>query len=220
MNKSTDKIRVTTPPSSPSKPRLHSPSKNIRIPPSPHRPSIDAFWNQEVINDWNDQYSPRKTPQTERSRRAIPISEDDESEPSPSASPRKSPIKSPNKKDKEKLQQRKIFNEKKHSLATSFLKDVDEKTTNGQIAALAASSGGIHIVWSNKLRSTAGRANWKRETLRTKDPDGTVSTTTTYRHHASIELAEKIIDDEGEICAYSKTLKELTSLPRFLRSTF
>lgn len=150
-----------------------------------------------MINDWNDQYSPRKTPHTERSRRIISIDEDDESEPSPSASPRKSPIKSPAKRDKEEIERRKLFNEKKHDLATSFLKDVDEKITNGQIAALAASAGGIRIVWSNKLRSTAGRANWRRETLRTKDGEGTVSTTS--RHHASIELAEKIIDDEGEI---------------------
>lgn len=153
-----------------------------------------------MINDWNDQYSPRKTPHSERSRRLISISEDDESEPSPSGSPRRSPIKSPVKKDKEEIQRRKLFNEKKNGLAASFLKDVDEKTTNGQITALAASSGGIHIVWSKKLRSTAGRANWRRETLRTKNPDGTVSTTT-YRHHASIELAEKIIDDEGELHA-------------------
>lgn len=153
-----------------------------------------------MINNWNDQYSPRKTAQTERSRRMLSISEDDGSEPSPSASPQKSRIKSPVKKDKEEMQRRKLFNEKKHGLATSFLKDVDEKITNGQVAALAASAGGIHIVWSKKLRSTAGRANWRKETLRTKNPDGSVSTKSN-RHHASIELAEKIIDDEGEMYA-------------------
>lgn len=154
-----------------------------------------------MINDWNDEHSPRKTPHTERFRRTIiSISEDeDESEPHSPSSPRRTPIKkSPVKKDKEEIQRRKLFDEKKCALATSFLKDVDEKTANGRIAALAASAGGIQIVWSKKLRSTAGRANWKRETLRAKNADGTVSATT-YRHHASIELAEKIIDDEGEI---------------------
>ncbi|MCJ1425743.1 hypothetical protein MMC29_003643 [Sticta canariensis] len=210
-----DTIRPTTPPSSPSKPRLHSPSKKIRIPPSPHRPSVDAFWSQEVINSWNDQYSPRKTPRTERSGRMLSISEDDGPEPSPSASPQKSPIKSPVKKDKEETQRRKLFNEKKNGLATSFLKDVDEKITNGQVAALAASAGGIQIVWSKKLRSTAGRANWRKETLRTKHPDGSVSIKSD-RHHASIELAEKIIDDEDRL--FNTIAHEYCHLANFMIS--
>ena len=62
---------------------------------------------------------------------------------------------------------------------------------------MAESAGGIKIVWSKKLNSTAGRANWKREALRTQNADGTF--TTTYRHHASIELAEKVIDDEERL---------------------
>ncbi len=92
------------------------------------------------------------------------------------------------------------------TVATSFLEDLDKKITNEQVAALAASTGGIKIIWSKKLTSTAGRAHWRRENLRVSNvqegPDETILPTTTtattsFRHHASIELAEKIIDDEG-----------------------
>ena len=66
---------------------------------------------------------------------------------------------------------------------------------------MAESAGGIQIIWSKKLNSTAGRANWKREALRSKPADGSTSSapTTTYRHHASIELAEKVIDDADRL---------------------
>ena len=63
---------------------------------------------------------------------------------------------------------------------------------------MAESTGGIQIIWSKKLCSTAGRANWRRETIRTKNADGSAPNTL-YRHHASIELAEKVIDDEGQL---------------------
>ena len=66
----------------------------------------------------------------------------------------------------------------------------------GKVRALAESAGGIKIIWSRKLNSTAGRANWKRETLVSRGAEG--SSSKTYRHHASIELAEKVIDDEGK----------------------
>ncbi|KAI4125514.1 MAG: hypothetical protein LQ347_005363, partial [Umbilicaria vellea] len=188
-------VRFITPPGSPSKPRLQSPSKQHRIPQSPHRPSIDAFWSQEVINDWNDQYSPKKTPKSERGKRLFPVGEDEESDFSPTGSPPKSPQKTPHKKGKADAAKRKDFNAQKHDLATAFLQELDQRVANGQVASMASSAGGIHIIWSKKLNSTAGRANWKRETLRTKSADGTV-TSTSYRHHASIELAEKVIDDE------------------------
>lgn len=148
-----------------------------------------------MINDWNDQYSPRKTPKPGHSRGIVSIN-DDESESSPCGSPRKSPSKSPVKIDKEAVQRRKSFDGKKNGLAISFLKDLDEKIANGQIGTLAAAAGGIRITWSKKLISTAGRANWKRESIQSKSTDGTILTT--YRHHASIELAEKVVDDESE----------------------
>ena len=77
-----------------------------------------------------------------------------------------------------------------------FLAEVDRTITNGQIASMADSTGGIQIIWSKKLLSTAGRANWRREAIRSANAGGSVSNTT-HRHHASIELAEKVIDNEG-----------------------
>ena len=187
-------IRFTTPPPSPSKAKLQSPSKSYKIPPSPHRPSIDAFWSQETINEWNDQYSPKKTP---RSKRLFTLNEDDTGDLSPSKSLPKSPCKSPAKKDKQAIQKKKLFDEKKNDLAVSFLQELDQRIGNRQVSSLASSTGGIHIVWSKKLNSTAGRANWRRETLRSKNAEGVV-VATSYRHHASIELAEKVIDSEGK----------------------
>ncbi|KAK5011994.1 hypothetical protein LTR39_004368, partial [Cryomyces antarcticus] len=132
---------VTPPPASPSKSRLTSPSKKKqRIPTPPHRPSLDAFWSAEVINDWNDQYSPRKILQSPRKPR-VPLKDgnDDAAFPSPSASPRKS---SPAKKDRNAMEAKKQFELQKHQLASSFLNELDQVITNGAIAALAASTGG------------------------------------------------------------------------------
>jgi hypothetical protein len=147
------------------------------------------------MNDWNDQYSPKKTPNTSRRRKLFSVSEDNEAESPSPGSPRRSPSKGP-KIDKRAAKQRKAFNEKKYELATSFLNELDQTINDGKVSALASSAGGIHIIWSKKLNSTAGRANWRREAFKPKSTDGTVITTS-YRHHASIELAEKVIDDEG-----------------------
>ena len=186
-----------TPPSSPSKSRLQSPSKRARIPPTPHRPSIDAFWSQEVINDWNDQYSPTKTPKSNRRNRFVILGDSDE-DISPTAAPRKSPPKSPAKRDKATIEKGKLFNNRKHETASTFLAEVDKIITGGQVAQLAESTGGIKIIWSKKLSSTAGRANWRREAVRHRSPSGTISVGD-HRHHASIELAEKVIDDEHRL---------------------
>ena len=80
---------------------------------------------------------------------------------------------------------------------------------------MTASTGGIHLNWSNKLNSTAGRANWRREAVRgpsntspskptstNHPPNETTATsqapgksaTVTYRHVATIDLATKVID--------------------------
>lgn len=69
--------------------------------------------------------------------------------------------------------------------------------TNGQVQQLAKSTGGVRFIWSKTLNTTAGRANWKRETTKTRQPDGSV--TVVHKHHASIELAEKVIDDEERL---------------------
>ena len=199
-SRSKEFARQATPPSSPSKPILDSPSKKNRIPPSPHRPSVDAFWSQDVINDWNDEYSPVKPPQTHCRNRLVTLNGDDDDENylSPSVSQKISPTKSPNKKDRKERQAVKAFNKDKHQLATSFLNELDETITDREISNLTAWTGGTNILWSKKLASTAGRANWRREAVRRKNQDGTFSEPT-YRHHASIELAEKVIDCEDRL---------------------
>lgn len=186
----------TTPPSSPSKPGVESSPAKFRIPPSPHRPSIDAFWSQDVINDWNDQYSPKKPPRTASHTRLSTHDESDEDYTKQSASPRKSHSRSPSKKDRLAI---KTFSAERSSLATTFLAELDERITQRQISNLAGSTGGTQIVWSKKLSSTAGRAHWRREAIRHKAADGTYSEPTIYRHHASIELAEKVIDNEERL---------------------
>jgi predicted SprT family Zn-dependent metalloprotease len=148
---------------------------------------MDGFWSQDAVNDWNDQYSPIKALQ--------PIPKAKLPAPSTSAggllfSPQKP---SPVKTDRIAKDAKKAFSSIKHDLANSFLTELDTKITSGQIAELSASTGGVQIIWSNKLNTTAGRANWKRETI--KSPTGPP----THRHYASIELAEKVIDDEHRL---------------------
>ncbi|KAF5018966.1 hypothetical protein F66182_9055 [Fusarium sp. NRRL 66182] len=173
--------QFTTPPSTPtktSKPKgLLSPSKKILIPKTPHGPSMDAFWNQDFVNDWNDQHSPRKLllpPVTKSPRKA-------------------SPQKEPKKETK------KSFAARKHALAESFLVELDHKITQGKIAELAESTGGVKLVWTKALNTTAGRASWRRETTRTTRKADGAELGVTYKHHASIELADKVIDDEHRL---------------------
>ncbi|KAI9150153.1 HMG box-containing protein C19G7.04 [Paramyrothecium foliicola] len=150
---------------------LKSPRKQPLIPRTPHKANTDAFWSQDVVNDWNDKHSPSK----------------------PIFAPKAigSPIKmSPSK------QQKKLFIESRQAMAEDFLKELDEQITQGRIAELAESTGGVRLVWSKTLNTTAGRANWKREAIRSKQESGT---TTQHRHHANIELAEKVIDSEDRL---------------------
>lgn len=155
-----------------------------------------------MINDWNDQHSPQKL---RSPRKLFSIREDDGTDLSPSTSPRKTPLKSPGKspgkRDTAAIARRKTFDGQKHQLATSFFRELDTKVADGRVTTMAESAGGIQIIWSKKLHSTAGRACWRRETLRSKCAEGSTSsaTATTYLHHASIELAEKVIDDADRL---------------------
>jgi len=186
-----DRPVTPPPPSSPSKLKSPSKTKAHFIPPTPHRPSIDAFWSQEVVNEWNDQYSPRKTLESPRKQRFPqslgPSSDSNNGPSSPTTSPRK---KSPTKRDKAAVEAKKAFEASKHQLAEDFLRELDHAVTGGEIARLAANTGGVKIVWSKKLNSTAGRANWRKETARKGEE-------VRVRHEASVELAEKVIDCEG-----------------------
>ena len=155
---------------------------------------MDSFWQQDVINDWNDEFSPRKPP------RPMPKLQQGKYENSSDGALLFSPTKrSPVKQDRAALEVKKAFTQRKHELAESFLAELDSKITDGQISKLSESTGGVKIIWSKKLNTTAGRANWKRETIKpSKGLDGK-SDHATYRHHAAIELAEKVIDDEDRL---------------------
>ncbi|KFY05569.1 hypothetical protein V492_08440, partial [Pseudogymnoascus sp. VKM F-4246] len=173
----------TTPPPSPKK-TLVSPKKRPGIPTATHSPSTDDFWKADVVNDWNDEFSPQKP------LRSLNLEDLTTVSPQKAARP---------KKDKALAERKKRFNENKHAIAISFLRELDEEITDGKVSALAAGTGGVTINWSKKLNTTAGRANWKREAIRSRPLDTTAAPTTTYRHHASIELAEKVIDDEDRL---------------------
>ncbi|KAG9539595.1 hypothetical protein KCU79_g19528, partial [Aureobasidium melanogenum] len=183
---------ATPPPASPSKSRLVSPSKKKqRIPTPPHAPNLEEFWNVHAVNTWNDEYSPQKPLMSPKKNRKA-LQEDSDS---PSSSPRK--LQSPTKKSRAEMVAKKDFENKKHKLVEDFFAELDHKITENKIGELAALTGGVKFVWSKTLNSTAGRANWKRETTKHRNLDGSI--TTTQKHHASIELAEKVIDDEERL---------------------
>jgi predicted SprT family Zn-dependent metalloprotease len=229
--------RPATPPAPPSPTKKVSPSKKKnRIPQAPDlRPSLDAFWAVDVVNNWNDAHSPAKTLLSPRKQKWLqglekldPTSSSDEDAPfpSPTTSPRKknNPAPSPSKKPSNSTSpspsqlraQRKAFATTKHTLAASFLTELDETITSGKIASLSASTGGIKLIWSKTLKTTAGRANWRREPIRRKIGPSITDIATSYRHHCSIELAEKVIDDEERL--YNVLAHEYCHLTTFMIS--
>ncbi|KAF2660610.1 hypothetical protein K491DRAFT_37240 [Lophiostoma macrostomum CBS 122681] len=224
--------RPSTPPLPPASPsKLVSPSKKKnRIPQAPDlRPSLDAFWAPEVVNTWNDKHSPSKplvSPRKQKWLKELNLVDDssdsDTSFPSPTASPRKkatvppSPTKKASPTVTQIRAQRKAFSASKHSIAESFLAEVDNTITGGRIASMSASTGGIKLVWSKTLKTTAGRANWRREQIRMRMGPQPTDIRVEYRHHCSIELAEKVIDDEERL--YNVLAHEYCHLTTFMIS--
>jgi len=130
------------------------------------------------VDDWNDEHSPRKQLFPDPTK----------------ASPAKKPAAAAMQKGPSAREAKKAFAQAKHNLAAAFLQELDSVITDNKLAALTSSTGGIKLLWSNKLNTTAGRANWKRETQR-----AVTGGATSTHHHASIELAEKVIDDEHRL---------------------
>lgn len=161
-----------------------------------YTPIVNGFHGQEVNGQLNPWSPPRKAQSLIRAEGLASDSELFEiSKTPPSVMRQELLTKGPGERDIKKIQQKRSFDKEKHSLGALFLKDIDLKINNGKLEALAASTGGIKLIWSKKLTSTAGRANWRREIVQSPNPNEVISTA--YRHHASIELAEKIIDGEG-----------------------
>ncbi|KLU85391.1 HMG box-containing protein [Magnaporthiopsis poae ATCC 64411] len=131
----------TPPPSTPPKSRpnvLVSPSKKLpRIPMTPHGPSTDEFWSQEVTDEWNDKHSPRKLF-------------------GPSTSPAKAAARSPEKKEKgaaaKQREAKKSFEATRHETAEKFLRELDRIITKGKLEELAASTGGYQKFMSEHMR--------------------------------------------------------------------
>ncbi|OJJ49196.1 hypothetical protein ASPZODRAFT_59984 [Penicilliopsis zonata CBS 506.65] len=209
-----------TPPSSPSKNRLQSPAKErCMIPPTPYRESSDGFWSQEYTNDWVDKHSPRKeNPHgctLERQLKEFLEEDGDEEEEDdggamivPSSKKGSKAPKTPSKtalkraeveKKKALVARKKSFDSRKASFAEDFLQALDDAVTGGEVQKLARDTGGVRIIWSKTLKTTAGRANWKRERAQTEPSGSSESTKPASRHHASIELAERIIDSEDRL---------------------
>ncbi|KAJ9654152.1 hypothetical protein H2198_006771 [Neophaeococcomyces mojaviensis] len=102
-----------------------------------------------------------------------------------------------------KLALKKKFYSEREVLALDLFLALDKHVADSQISTMSASTGGVKVIWSKTLRSTAGRANWKR-TLTKLSPSAVKENLSirsikqqpgvTVQHHASIELAEKIID--------------------------
>ncbi|GAB7337441.1 hypothetical protein MBLNU457_g2780t1 [Dothideomycetes sp. NU457] len=198
--------RTPPPPSSPTKSRLNSPSKklHIRMPTPPGRPSLDAFWDAAQINEWHDTYSPQKPLTSPRKNRFQPSSST-----SPTTSPGKVPS-SPTKRSRAEMNARKTFDAEKENTAQTFLSLLDNRITDRALSVLAESTGGIHLVWSKTLNSTAGRASWKKTT--TKSP----SSGTVVHHHATIELASKVLTGEAQL--YNTLAHEFCHLCNFMIS--
>ncbi|OJJ40342.1 hypothetical protein ASPWEDRAFT_99460 [Aspergillus wentii DTO 134E9] len=198
---------LETPPTSPTKNRLQSPTKQkALIPPTPYRESVDAFWSQEATNDWVDQHSPRK--KLEDLLQEFEESDNDDRQ-QPDIMPRARPVKkepkTPSKtalkkaemeQKKAALALKKSFDSRKASFAEDFLKVLDDAVSGGQVQKQAKDTGGVRITWSKTLQTTAGRASWKRERIRTS---GNGSDTKVSKEHAIIELAERIIDNEDRL---------------------
>ncbi|KAJ5482893.1 hypothetical protein N7539_006339 [Penicillium diatomitis] len=215
--------KLQTPPVSPRPSRLRSPTKKkVRIPATPHRESVDEFWSQEETNTWNDQHSPRK--ETSTSRKVIELLKDfDDSEednghrsrdsssssdleptrkggdmmPTTPKPLSKSAIKKAEAEKNRAAKARRLsFNHKKAEFAEAFLRTLDQAASGGEVSRLAESTGGVTITWSKTLNTTAGRARWKGERVVSRGPNGESRGMSKIKHHASIELAEKIIDNE------------------------
>lgn len=175
-----------------------------------------------MVNDWNDRHTPARklvSPRKQQWRDDIvrlmegmdpeDVSSSDEAPTSPVSSPKKKSARPQSTKRepaavveptvKEMRAQRKDFDERKHDIATSFLEELDNTICSGKIAELSRATGGIKLIWSKTLKTTAGRANWRREVIRTNSSSSPPTYTSETRHHCSIELASKVIDDSSRL---------------------
>ncbi|KAI0122315.1 SprT-like family-domain-containing protein [Daldinia grandis] len=173
-----------------------SPLKTPKIPASPWKPEHKEFWDPEVNFAWIDEHSPEKpkTDVPEKATKATKVKKQG----APDAAKRK-PGTSPAKQLRDA---RRAFDACKEDLARTFLRELDDRVTKGQLAQLTQETGGLQVKWSNALLTTAGRAHWKCRTVSTttRHGDGTSSQGAAMRqHNASIELASKVLGNEADL---------------------
>jgi len=194
------------------------------------------------VNEWNERHSPVKllvSPKKQKWRDDIAkmmegvALEDgsDEGFESPTTSPKKKSTSNPSRVKKQQPPNlpidatpnvkairaaRKVFSERKHEIAAAFLAELDTTICSGRIATLSAPTGGIKLIWSKTLKTTAGRANWRREQIRLRNGPLPSDIEVEIRHHCSIELAEKVIDDEERL--YNVLAHEFCHLATFMIS--
>ncbi|KAF8541901.1 SprT-like family-domain-containing protein [Trichophaea hybrida] len=192
--------------------KFKSPEKKVpRIPPTPYRPDSAEFWDQSVINDWNDQHSPRKVPLQllTNLNGAIVVSSgsecgsdtdyesmddfiDDGDDAPRTVSKTNKNVKTPGKtpgKTVSERQAKKEWDARKTSLAESFIKLLDKELNDGGVAKYYEDRGGIKLVWNSNFRRTAGRARLVKGT---------------------IELSNKVITNEDRL--YNTTAHEYCHL--------
>ncbi|RPB15256.1 hypothetical protein P167DRAFT_483094 [Morchella conica CCBAS932] len=202
------------------------------MPPSQHRKSSDAFWDQEVTDSWVDTHTPYKVrarPPSSLGHNDVDIiaekggdddedddddndddiveveddncheeESDEERAPSPT---KRMPAAKPKPKEKN-TESKRAFNARKKQLAEDFFKTIDEKVGKGEISQKTAATGGVKIVWSKTLRTTAGTAKWRAEKLQNISASAAMEhplSTARVRHHATIELAEKVVDSQEKL---------------------
>lgn len=98
------------------------------------------------------------------------------------------------KQNRKEIESKRLFKKEKHEIAQAFLAQLECKVGSGLISKWTASTGGIQIVWSKRLRTTAGRALVRRRRVQRDSCPGEKSTT---GYTATIELSEKVLDNEG-----------------------
>lgn len=178
----------TLEPTTPKKTLPASPFKAPPIPPSPWKPEQKEFWDSNAHFDWIDQHSPEKKP-------------DDGSKNKAKRDDAKTKMNRQHSINLEKRNAKKTFDAIKEELARSFLAELDQRVTDGQLGQLTQNTGGLQITWSKTLNSTAGRAHWKCKTVSVSTPaaDGSFQKRDTQQHYASIELATKVLGNESSL---------------------
>lgn len=184
--------------------RLKSPTKtkiSRLVASPPRRQSTDAFWEPEVINNWNDEYSPQKKLFQSPTKSAKPVSRlklggKEVPDIDLLQSPTKAQVAKAKKAEKDAIKE---WEASKNTIALAFLSELDQKVTNSEVSRMSESTGGVKIIWSTKLNTTAGRAHWKREGLCRKPTPHNPNPVPIYNHHCSIELATKVIKDTHQL---------------------